>query len=59
MAVRRRGEAITVWRFLVEDGSRILRTLDADVPEVVLDASNETMLQGVVVFRGRAVQRKW
>ena len=35
---------------LVEDGIRVLRALDPDVPEVVLDASNETMLQGVVVY---------
>ena len=59
MAVRRPGEAMTVRLFPVEDESRILRTLDADAPEVVLDGSNETMLQGVVVFRGRAVWGKW
>ena len=36
-------------QLLVEDGIRVLWALDPDVPEVVLDASNE-MLQGVVVF---------
>ena len=33
----------------VEDGIRVLWALDPDVPKVVLDAWNETMLQGVVV----------
>lgn len=55
VAVKRPGEAMTVRRFLIEDGTRVLRALDSEVPEVVLDTSNETMLQGVVVFWGRAV----
>ena len=43
-------------QLLVEDGIRVrvLWALDPDVPEVVLDASNE-MLQGVVVFWRRGV----
>ncbi|MDD9997811.1 MAG: hypothetical protein OXQ89_08720 [Rhodospirillaceae bacterium] len=40
----------------VEDGIRVLWALDPDVPEVVLDASNETMLQGVVAYWGRGVR---
>ena len=54
-AVWRPGGAMAVRRFVVEDGARVLRALDPDVPDIVLDASNETMLQGVVVFRGQAV----
>ena len=54
-AVRRPGGAMAVRRFLVEDGRRVLRALDPDVPDVVLDTENETMLQGVVVFVGRKI----
>lgn len=48
-------DATTVRRMVLEDGRRVLRAEDPDVPDVVLDASNETMIQGVVVFSGRAV----
>ncbi len=37
------------------DGRRVLRALCGDWPELVLDAVNETMILGVVVFAGRAV----
>lgn len=40
----------------VEDGIRVLWALDPDVPWIVLDASNETILQGVVVFWRRRVR---
>ncbi|MDE0344141.1 MAG: hypothetical protein OXK82_13410 [Deltaproteobacteria bacterium] len=40
---------------MVDDGIRVLWAMDPDVPEVMLDASNETMLQGVVVYWGRGL----
>lgn len=40
---------------VVEEGRRVLRTLRGDPPEVVLDADNETMILGTVVFGGRNV----
>ena len=43
-------------RLLVEeDGRRVLRVLSGDWPECVLDRDNETMILGVVVFKGSAV----
>ena len=34
------------------DGGRVLRALDGDWPEIVLDRDNETMILGTVVFAG-------
>ena len=56
VAVQPRPEdAVTVRRLATEDGRRVLRTLDPAVPDCPLDAANETMLLGVVVFRGQRV----
>ena len=55
VAVLRPGGEMTVRRFVIEDGRRVLRALDADAQDCVLDELNETILQGVVVFRGRRV----
>ena len=45
---------LTVRRLVVEDGRRVLRALAPGWPEWVLDAGNETMIRGVVVFKGAA-----
>ena len=45
----------TARRYDVEDGRRVLRALTRDQPETVLDAVNETMVLGGVVFAGRKV----
>ena len=47
--------AATARRYDVEDGRRVLRALTRVKPECVLDAANETMVLGVVVFAGRKV----
>ena len=56
VAVRRgRDEATTVRWLVIEDGRRVLRAPDPEVPDCVLDASNETTIQGVVVLLGNAI----
>ena len=47
--------ATTVRLYVMEDGRRVLRALNADYPDRVVDAVNETDIRGVVVFRGRKV----
>lgn len=52
VAVELGAEAVAV-RLLVEAGGRrLLRALDPDEPDLVLDESNETMVLGVAVFKG-------
>ena len=48
-------DATTVRLLLLEEGRRVLRALDPDVPDCVLDADNETMVRGVAVFWGETV----
>lgn len=56
VAVRDEAQLQTSIRLLIErDGQRVLRTLDESCPDRVVDASNETDIQGVVVFVGRRV----
>ena len=55
VGVRRDGTDATVRLYTVENGMRVLRTLDPDRVDCVLTAANETMVAGVVVFHGRAV----
>jgi len=50
----RRGTRTTVRLFSEEGGRRVLRTLRPDGVDCVLDATNETMIAGVVVFVGRS-----
>ena len=45
----------TVRLFVLQQGRRVMRALAAGWPEWTLDADNETMILGVVVFAGRAV----
>ena len=52
VTVRLAGEALTVRRFVEADGRRMLRALGPDVPDRVLDAADETTIEGVVVVRG-------
>ena len=49
------GAATIVRPMAVEDGRRVLCALDGISPDIVLDADNETMIRGVVVFVGRGV----
>ena len=45
----------TVREMVARSGRRVLRALAPGWPERVLDADNETMIRGVVVFEGRDV----
>ena len=45
----------TVREMVARSGRRVLRALVPGWPERVLDADNETMIRGVVVFEGRDV----
>ena len=45
----------TVREMVARSGRRVLRALASGWPERVLDADNETMIRGVVVFEGRDV----
>ncbi len=48
--------AATTLRLLARSGDRqVLRVFDESQPDTVLDASNETDIQGTVVFVGRRV----
>ena len=44
-----------VRRYVLEDGRRLLRTLNPCAIESVVDTDNETAIRGVVVFVGRRV----
>ena len=44
-----------VRRLDLEGGRRVLRGEDPELPDVVPNADNETMIVGVVVFSGRRV----
>ena len=46
---------VLVREYLVEDGVRVLRAPAGPDADIALDVDNETMLLGVVVFRGRGV----
>ena len=49
-------ESATIVRPMVlADGRRVLRALDGASPDIVLDADNETMIRGTVVFVGGGV----
>jgi len=49
----KRETGTTVRLYREDDGRRELRTLNPDRVDCVVDASNETMISGVVVFAGR------
>lgn len=56
VAVRDAQGGATTVRLLLRNGGRtVLRTLDGSQPDTVVDAANETDIQGVVVFMGRRV----
>ena len=55
VAVRCGQGATTVRWLVIEDGRRVLWAPDPDVPDCVLDAGDETAIQGVVVLMGNAV----
>ena len=47
-----RDGATVVRRYREAGGRRLLATLNPEVVDCVLDAGNETSIQGVVVFKG-------
>lgn len=51
------GSATLVRSMLLVDGRRVLRAQDDASPDIVLDADNETMIRGTVVFAGRGFKR--
>ena len=55
VALRGPGGERTVRRCVEEDGRRVLRALAPGWPESVLDAEVGTLIEGVVVFAGRAL----
>ena len=56
VAVWDKAQRGTLIRLLIErDGRRVLRTMDESCPDQTVDSSNETDIQGVVVFVGRRV----
>lgn len=56
VAFREPGSDTTrIRQLVVSDGRRVLRASAPGWPECVVDADNETMILGEVVFAGRAV----
>ena len=45
----------TVRQYVVEDGRRVLRALAAGLPDLAIDAGDETTIVGVAVFKGHAL----
>lgn len=46
---------LTVRQYNTVEGTRMLRTLNPESVDVVVNVDNETMIRGVVVFWGRRV----
>ena len=46
---------LLVREYRIEDGRRVLRASSGDLPDLMLDADNETMVLGVAVLAGDGV----